>query len=173
MQNHNVFHVSLLNRYTPPVPDQPLNQPPPIIVDNLEEYNVNHILHSKQRYRKLHYLGQWAGYGYVSTSCKPAENFGHAQALVDEFHRNHPRKPQWWLTGINLACIFSFLLSSLIGCGPVHMPLPLVLPPSDHSQVELEPPHLASPQDDHRNYFLFVYLLFCCMQRCSPGGLQL
>jgi hypothetical protein len=37
MQNHNVFHVSLLDRYTPPVAGQPVSQPYPMVVDDSAE----------------------------------------------------------------------------------------------------------------------------------------
>ena len=91
---HNVFHVSLLDRYTPPTTAQPPSEPQPTVVDNSDESEVNRILDSKRRYRKLHSLVQWAGSSYVRTSWEPAGNVGNAQELVDEFHRQHPREPQ-------------------------------------------------------------------------------
>jgi len=92
--NYNVFHVSQLDRYTPPVSAQPSSEPHPMIVDDSEDWDVDSILDSKRCYRKLDYLVQWAGYRYVRTSWEPAENLGNAQELVDEFHRSHPRKPR-------------------------------------------------------------------------------
>jgi hypothetical protein len=94
MRNHNVFHVSQLDRYTPPVSGQPPNEPLPMIVDDSEEWEVDHILDSKWRSRKVHYHVQWAGYRYVRTSREPAENLGNAQELMDEFHHSHPEKPR-------------------------------------------------------------------------------
>jgi hypothetical protein len=96
MRNHNVFHVSQLDRYTPPVVGQPPSEPQPTIVDEPrdEEWEVDRILDSKRRYRKLHYLVQWAGYSHVRTRWEPAENLENAQELVDEFHREHPSKPR-------------------------------------------------------------------------------
>jgi len=94
IRKHNVFHVSLLDRYTPPTAGQPPSEPQPTVVDDSDEWEVDRILDSKRRYRKLHYLVQWAGYSYVRTSWEPAENLGNAQELVDEFHREHPRKPR-------------------------------------------------------------------------------
>jgi len=61
MRNHNVFHVSQLDRYTPPVAGQPPNEPRPMIVDDSEVWEVDPILDSKRRYRNLHYLVLWAG----------------------------------------------------------------------------------------------------------------
>ena len=48
MRIHNVFHVSLLDRYTPPVKGQHVAEPQPTIVhDDNEEYKVERILDSK------------------------------------------------------------------------------------------------------------------------------
>jgi len=65
MRNHKVFHVSQLDQYTLPVVGQPSSEPHPVIVDDGEEWEVEQILDSKQRYRKLHYLIQWARYNHV------------------------------------------------------------------------------------------------------------
>jgi len=63
MQNHKVFDVSQLDRYTPPVVGQLPSEPQPTIVDKPgdEELEVSRIINSKWRYRKLHDLVQWAG----------------------------------------------------------------------------------------------------------------
>src|SRR3977135_414392 len=54
MRVHTVFHISLLARYTPPVAGQHPPEPQPTIDDDNEEYEVERILDSKFRYRKLH-----------------------------------------------------------------------------------------------------------------------
>jgi hypothetical protein len=61
MQNHNGFHVSRLDYCTPPVVGQPSSETHSVIVDDSEELEVERILYSKQRYRKLHYHVKWAG----------------------------------------------------------------------------------------------------------------
>jgi hypothetical protein len=94
MRNHNVFQVSLLDRYTPPTIGQPPSEPHPVIVDDSEEWEVDRILDSKRRYRKLHYLVQWAGYSHVRTSWEPVANLENTQELGEEFHRKHPGKPR-------------------------------------------------------------------------------
>jgi len=93
MLNHNVFHVSLLDRYTPPTIGQPSSEPHPVIVDDSEQWEVDRILDSKRCYRKLHYLVQWAGYRHVRTSWEPAANLENTRELVEEFHQKHPWKP--------------------------------------------------------------------------------
>jgi hypothetical protein len=65
-----------------------------MIVHDSEEWEVDRILDYKQRYRKLHFLVQWAGYIYVRTSWEPAEILGHAQKLLEVFHHSHPWKPR-------------------------------------------------------------------------------
>jgi hypothetical protein len=87
MRIPDVFHVSLLDSYTPPIAGQPPSEPQPTIVDDSDEWEVERILDSKRRYRRLHYLVQWAGYNYIRTSWEPAENLENAQELVDGFHR--------------------------------------------------------------------------------------
>jgi hypothetical protein len=94
MRIHNVFHVSLLDRYMPPVEGQHPPEPQPTIVDDNDEYEVERILDSKLRYRKLHYHVQWAGYNYLRTTWEPAKNLENAQDLVDEFHAANPTKPR-------------------------------------------------------------------------------
>jgi hypothetical protein len=96
MWNHNIFHVSLLDRYTPPLSGQPVSEPYHVVVDDSaeEQLEIERILDSKRRYRKLHYLVQWAGYNYLRTSWEPAENLGNAQELVDEFPQDQPNKPR-------------------------------------------------------------------------------
>jgi len=91
---HNVFHVSLLDRNTSPTASQPPSEPQLPVVDDSDEWEVDRILNFKRRNRKLHYLRPWVGYSYVRTSWEPAENLGNAQELVNEFHREHPRKPR-------------------------------------------------------------------------------
>ena len=58
------------------------------------EYEVERILDSKIRYRKLHYHVQWAGYNCLRTTWEPAANLENAQQLLDEFHAANPRKPR-------------------------------------------------------------------------------
>ena len=47
MRNHNMFHMSLLDSYSPPTICQPSLEPHPVIVDDSEEWEVDWILDSK------------------------------------------------------------------------------------------------------------------------------
>jgi hypothetical protein len=91
IRKHNVFHLSLFDHCKPPTGGQPPSEPQPTVFYDPDEWAVNWILDSKQRYQELHYQVQWAGYSYVRTSWEPAENLGNVQELLVEFHRGHPR----------------------------------------------------------------------------------
>jgi hypothetical protein len=92
MRNHNIFHESLLEHYTPPVIGQPSSEQHQGIVDDSEEWDVERILDSKQCYRKLDYLIQWARYNHIRTSWEPLENLVNACELIHKFNRDHPNK---------------------------------------------------------------------------------
>ena len=94
MKIHNVFHVSLLDKYREPVEGQKPSEPAPVIVEQEEEWEVERILDSRRRKRKLQYLVQWAGYNHIQTSWEPAENLENAPDIVEEFHRDNPTKPR-------------------------------------------------------------------------------
>jgi len=96
MQNHNIFHGSQLDQCTPLVVDQLPSELQPTIVDEPgdEEWEVEHILHSKQRDWKLPYPLQWAGYSNVLMSWEPAEHLDNTQELVDQFHPGHQSEPR-------------------------------------------------------------------------------
>lgn len=90
---HPVFHVSLLRRWTPdsiierPRPTRP---EPEIAEDGKPEYEVEDILDSRIRYRKLQYLVRWKGYGPEENSWEPVDNLAGAPELISEFHEKHP-----------------------------------------------------------------------------------
>jgi len=101
MRNHNVFHVSPLDRNAPPVETQPPSQPQPTIVDDSKEWEVDHVLDCKRRYRKLHYLVHWWGYCHICMSSEPAETLQNAHNMLEAFHRTHLEKPRRkWMAGI-------------------------------------------------------------------------
>ena len=59
MKIHNVFHVSLLETYSPntiPGHQEDPPPPPPVIVEDETEYEVNNIIDSKIIQQKLFYL---------------------------------------------------------------------------------------------------------------------
>jgi hypothetical protein len=94
MRNHDGFHVSLLDRYTPPVGGQPPSELHPMIVYDTVEWEVDRLLDYRRRYRKLHYLVHWAGYNDIRTSWERAEHLKNSRDLADEFYQEHPDRPR-------------------------------------------------------------------------------
>src|ERR1700733_7468290 len=92
---HPVFHVSLLEPFkeNSRTRDNKYPQPPPIIIQEQEEYEVKEILDSKLVKAKLHYLIDWVGYP-PSERCWVEESLVHAPAKIKEFTTRFPNKPK-------------------------------------------------------------------------------
>ena len=62
MHIHSVFHVNLLEPHVASTfLGRVVEVPRPIQVDGIPEFDVNSILDSRLRRRKLHYLVDWVG----------------------------------------------------------------------------------------------------------------
>ncbi len=92
---HNVFNVSKLlpavrNRFTPetPVP------PPPVLMDDNEEYEVAEILDSRLQRNRLQYFIHWKGYDESERTWEDASLCQNCPDLVEAFHRRYPSKPK-------------------------------------------------------------------------------
>lgn len=89
---HPVFHVSLLEPYLEnDIAGRVAPPPQPIEVDGEMEYEVEVILDSRRRYRRLEYLVKWLGYN--EQTWQPARDVQHCQDLVQDFHARYPEKP--------------------------------------------------------------------------------
>ena len=63
MKIHNVFHSSLLwLAPDDPLPGQQIPEPPPIVIDGQDEWEVDKILDSRRHYQKLQYKVKWIGF---------------------------------------------------------------------------------------------------------------
>jgi len=94
MKIHPVFHVSLLEPYVAnTIPNRIMKPPPPVTVDDVEEFIVSEILDSRFHRGQLQYLVSWEGYGASDNSWEPAVNVKNAADLVFLFHQNYPSKP--------------------------------------------------------------------------------
>ena len=85
---HNVFHSSLLTCYKETHESgAQFQHPPPELIDNEEEYEVeqiiNHCHHGK--HHQLQYLIHWKGYSVADYTWKPADQV-HANELVRIYH---------------------------------------------------------------------------------------
>jgi hypothetical protein len=89
-QIHPVFHVSLLEPSTPnTIPKRHPDPPPTIQIASEEEYEVEQILDSRIRRKKLEYLVQWKGYENTpeSTTWEPEKNVLQAPRKISDFYR--------------------------------------------------------------------------------------
>ena len=94
---HNVFHIDKLY----PWRGNPINgaipaPPGPIYLEDEEEpeYEVEEILDSRIRWKRLEYLVKWVGYDSGHNSWEPVENLEHAPKIVGRFHKKHLQAPQ-------------------------------------------------------------------------------
>ena len=93
MKCHPVFHVSLLEPAAhDPLAGQKQPAPPPIIVDDNVEFEVEEILYSKLVRKTLKYLVRWVGYDELTW--EPAKLLKNSPELVHYFHRKYPSKPK-------------------------------------------------------------------------------
>jgi hypothetical protein len=94
-QIHPVFHVVKLM----PVPPDPIEgrrarpPPPPELVGGEERYEVEEVMNSRLRYRRLEYLVKWKDYGHEENSWL-VEGDIEAPELIAEFYRTHPNAPK-------------------------------------------------------------------------------
>ena len=88
---HNVFHVSLLKLCDQSKKDR--EPPPPLIeVDGKKEFEVEEILNSRIRQRKLQYLIKWLGYPDTDNEWVFKKQVTGLADLVELFHRLYPEK---------------------------------------------------------------------------------
>jgi hypothetical protein len=94
---HPIFHVSLLKPVARDAsrPDREHNsRPPPNLVHNEPEFEVEAVLKSRQlRGREREYLVKWKGYHPIEASWVNESDMEHAQKAIEEFH-NRPAKKQ-------------------------------------------------------------------------------
>ena len=89
---HNVFHASLLLPYRETTAHGPnFERPPPELIEDAEEYEVEAIVNHRHygRQRQRQYLIKWKGYPSSDNTWEPEENV-HAEDLVKEYHKRHP-----------------------------------------------------------------------------------
>ena len=91
---HDVFHISLLERYqNDTIIGRKKKPPPPIITpDGDIEWEVNQVLDSRifGRWKKLQYRVSWEGYSPKQNSWEPAEHLKNAPDAVQDFHHRLP-----------------------------------------------------------------------------------
>ena len=83
---HNVFHASLLSSYCSIETHGPffLN-PPPDIINNEEEYEVEAILSHKGPKACRLYLTTWKGYSSAKNTWEPESNLCHSTSILSSY----------------------------------------------------------------------------------------
>jgi hypothetical protein len=93
---HPIFNEVLLRPYIKPrYPNQNIyDRPPPDIVDEEEEYEVDHILDTRirkrGRYAIRQYLVSWKGYPQEENTWQNEESLRKCAELLAEFRSRHP-----------------------------------------------------------------------------------
>ncbi|MBW0522673.1 hypothetical protein O181_062388 [Austropuccinia psidii MF-1] len=93
---HSVFHVSLLELVEKSsIPKQNQLPPPPVLVEEQEEWEVAQVLDSKLKRGKLWYLVEWKGFSkdQERKTWETASNLNSSPGLVKDFHSFHPENP--------------------------------------------------------------------------------
>ncbi len=99
---HDVFHIDLLTPYRETdLHGSNYSRPPPDLVDNEEEYEVEKVLDSRQfgRTRKRQYLIKWKGYPDSDNEWVDKQNI-HAPEAIREFENRNPA-PKMLIRGSN------------------------------------------------------------------------
>jgi hypothetical protein len=92
MKIHPVFHVSTLELCTTyPLPGHVSPPAPPVVVEGEEEWEIDEILDSRLRYKRLQYLCSWKRYD--APTWEYSDNIINAPRLLARFHRSYPTKP--------------------------------------------------------------------------------
>ena len=90
---HPVFHASLLMPFRETKAHGPnFPGPPPELLPDDEEYDVEAILNSRptRNKRGVEYLVKWLDYSDAENSWEPASGLHGVQRLIDEFHAKNP-----------------------------------------------------------------------------------
>ncbi|KAI0996375.1 hypothetical protein K3495_g11805 [Podosphaera aphanis] len=90
----NNFHVSLLRPAYTGYPSQHTSPPEPLDISpsGHEVHEVESVLDSRIRRRKLQYLVRWTGDN--DTTWEPHEHLEGCRELVQEFHESYPDAPR-------------------------------------------------------------------------------
>ena len=96
MQIHLVINISHLKPYKEHLPGQLTVRPGPMEVteDREEECEVEQIIDSCWKGRRLEYLIHWKGYLEEECTWEPAGNLTHTKEAIVDFHRTMPQAPQ-------------------------------------------------------------------------------
>ena len=86
---HPVFNEVLLRPHVgPKFPGQDIyNRPPPDLIDDQEEFDVEEILDTRIRRKRREYLVKWKGYGSEDNTWEPEKNLEHSPLAIAAFNK--------------------------------------------------------------------------------------
>lgn len=92
---HPVIHASLLTRYNE-TPEYGTNftQPPPDIINELPEFEVEAINKVRKYRNRWQYFVKWKGYPDSENTWEPMTNLKNSQDLIKQWHQDNPTKPK-------------------------------------------------------------------------------
>ena len=92
---HPVVNVSRIKPYLGPMEGQTPYHPGPVHVteDRDNEWEMDHIVDSRLRNKKLEYLVHWRGYDNSDHMQEPKSNLGNAKDAIHDFHESHSSAP--------------------------------------------------------------------------------
>ena len=83
---HLTFHVSLLKLYRK---RSEVELSEPVIVKNIEEYIVEHVLNAHEKQGKHQYLIKWEDYSSAENTWEPLSNLENTLKMIQEFEETH------------------------------------------------------------------------------------
>ena len=94
MKIHPVFYAGFLSAaLQSTIPGRCFPEPPPVIIDNTEEYEVKDVLDSRFYRGHLQYLIKWKGYSHGDNTWEPLDHVLNATDVIAAFHARHPDAP--------------------------------------------------------------------------------
>ena len=112
--------------------------PPPLVIDDHEEYEVERILDARMRHRKMQYLVKWKGYPDVDNLWISVDSCQNAQEELDDFYKRFPSKPR-----PTSLCRLEILLTTDLLALMRPLPAPVTEPIPDDLPTELQLNRLA------------------------------
>jgi len=92
MKIHPVFHVDRFRRYQPSpasLGERTPARPPPIIVEDEEEYEVEAIADHRKSNNTIEYLIQWQGFPREDWTWEPESGLAHCRKILNKYKRDH------------------------------------------------------------------------------------
>ena len=160
---HDVFHASLLTPYRETTEHGTnYTRPPPDLIEDAEEYEVEAIVNHRHfgRKQQLQYLIKWKGYPDADNMWEAADHV-HTPTLIQIYHRKNPLSPSKQdkrgqkKRKVSIRSLKSYLhqhFYTTTTCPPPSSPTPpsmTSIPPSPQTQYGQNSPPLPSPSSIH------------------------